>query len=421
MLQSGGVTKRVAARNDLWRCAGWIAFAIAAAVYYGRYSKTLINLPVYAIGAECFWNGQAFLECAPEFTYPPALALLMMPLVPVSPETRLLIWYLISVAATVICVALSESLVKRLYPAAADESNLGWIRALTVLLSLKFILSVLNYQAYDTIVLCVILFGLWSLAAGRAVAAGGALALAAAVKATPLIFLPYLLVKRRFLAAAAFIAVFALLCALPDLVNALKGTRSDYFATWVEQIAGPALTPGGSSPRFFWHGWMGQTLDNLSLRGVINRLVREPLFELTPRTVLFAAYAVLAAVMAILLLLSPRQDELIAADGAVLLIGMLAFSPITSRYHFIALMLPYAVVIAATICDHRMRTLGIGILVASFVLVTGTSNDVTGQALAEYAHAHGFLLWGTLILLIPLGAVILSRRPALPQAAWNRV
>jgi hypothetical protein len=421
MLQSGGVTKRVAARNDVWRYVGWIALTVATILYYARYSKTPVNLPVYAIGAECFWNGQAFLECAPEFTYPPALALLMTPLIPVSPETRLLIWYLISIVATVACVGLSESLVKRLYPAAGDESNLVWIRMITALLSLKFILVVLNYQAYDTIVLCVILFGLWSLASHRAVAAGATLALAAAVKATPLIFLPYLLVKRRFAAAAVFVAIFLLLCVLPDLVNAFKGTRSDYFATWVEQIAGPALTPGGSSPRFFWHGWMGQTLDNLSLRGVINRLVREPLLGLTPRTVLMAGYVVVAAIIAALLLLSPRRDELIAVDGAVLLIGMLAFSPITSRYHFIVLMLPYAVVLAATICDSRMRTLGICALVVSFILVTGTSNDVTGQALAEFGHAHGFLLWGTLVLLIPLGAVILRQRPSLPQISRNRV
>jgi hypothetical protein len=42
----------------------------------------------------------------------------------------------------------------------------------------------------------------------------------------------------------------------------------------------------------------------------------------------------------------------------------------------------------------------------SFVLITGTSNDVTGKALAEFAHAHGFRLWGALILLIPLAATI---------------
>ena len=59
-------------------------------------------------------------------------------------------------------------------------------------------------------------------------------------------------------------------------------------------------------------------------------------------------------------------------------------------------------------------------LVASFVLVTGTSNDVTGQALAEFAHAHGFLLWGALVLLIPLAAIALIWPPALSRVGRNR-
>jgi hypothetical protein len=40
------------------------------------------------------------------------------------------------------------------------------------------------------------------------------------------------------------------------------------------------------------------------------------------------------------------------------------------------------------------------------VLVTGTSNDLVGQAVAEFAHAHGFMLFGALILLVPLAAMV---------------
>ncbi len=415
MPRGGGVRFFSARSLDLWRYAGWAAVAVAVVLYYGRYSKTPVNLVVYALGAECLWNGQRFLECAPEFTYPPVVAFLMLPFVPLSPELRLFIWYLISVAATIGCVALCEALVRRLYPAAANEPNLIWIRFVTLLLSLKFILVVLNYQAYDTIVFFVTLFGLWALINRRSVAAGGMLALATAVKATPLIFLPYLLLKRRFVAAATFIGVLAALCVLPDLFSALKGGRSDYFENWIAQIVGPAFTPGGHSPRFFWQGWMGQTLDNLSLRGVLNRLVRAPAFGLDPRAILIAAYIIVGMVIAGLLLASARRNDVVAAEGAILTIGMLALSPITSRYHFIALMLPYAAVAAACVCDPRMRRLGVSMLLASFILATGTSNDVTGQALAEFAHAHGFLLWGALILFVPLGAIILKWPPPAQQ------
>ena len=406
----GTIGHRSVQQSRVWEYIGWIALGIAIVLYYGRYSKTPVNLVVYAIGAECLSNGEAFVKCAPEFTYPPVLALLMLPIIPLSPELRLFVWYLISVAGTVSCVGLCEALVRRLYPATAKEPQLVWIRLLTILLILKFILVVLNYQAYDTIVLCVILFGLWALINGRPVTAGGMLALAAAVKATPLIFLPYLVLKRRFAAAATFFAVFVMLCVLPDLLSSLKGMRSDYFENWITQIVGPAFTPGGHSPRFFWHGWMGQTLDNLSLRGVINRLVRGQVLGLDARTVLIVAFVAVCLVLATLLLASPRRNDVVAIDGAILMIGMLALSPITSRYHFIVLMLPYAVVVAASVCETRMRALNIFMLVASFILVTGTSNDVTGQSLAEFAHAHGFMLWGTLILLIPLSVMVLRSR-----------
>jgi len=45
---------------------------------------------------------------------------------------------------------------------------------------------------------------------------------------------------------------------------------------------------------------MRHTLDNLSLRGVLSRLVREPLFSLEPRIIFAAAYATVAAVMAMI-------------------------------------------------------------------------------------------------------------------------
>lgn len=417
--RASGLMSRVAQRDDLWRYAGWIAFVVAAAAYYPRYAKDPVGMVVYPKGAECLWNGQALLECAPAFTYPPAFAFVMIPFLPLSPGVRLLTWYLISIVATVACVALSEALAKRLYPAAASQPNLIWIRAITLLLSLKFILSVLTYQSYDILVFCLILFGLWALAMRRAMTAGGVLAMAAAVKATPLIFLPYLLVKRRFAAAMTFLAVFALCSFLPDFFSALKGMRSDYLENWIGQVAGPALTPGATSRHGFWHGWMGQTLDNHSLRGTLNRLVREPIYGFEPRYVIAAAYVIVVAAIAVLLLSSRRHDEFIAVDGAILMIGMLALSPISSRYHVILLMLPYTVLVAACLCDRRMRVLGTGVLLASFILVTGTSNDITGTKVAMFAHAHGFLLGGTLILLIPLAAIIWIERPPLRRVTTD--
>ena len=77
--------------------------------------------------------------------------------------------------------------------------------------SLKFVLAVFEWQAYDTLAYFFVLAGLWAIVVNRALWGAVLLALAAAIKATPLVFLPYLVVKRRFLAAAIFTVVFIVL------------------------------------------------------------------------------------------------------------------------------------------------------------------------------------------------------------------
>lgn len=400
---------RFAWPQDAWSWAGWVAFIVAGILYYPRAAKTLVNLSVYVKGAECYFGGHAMLDCVPAFTYPPAVALAALPLVPLSPATRMIVWYVFSLVALLACIAMCEALARRLYPAVAEPTNFAILRIGTFLLSLKFVLVVLSYQSYDLLVLALILAGLLALANGRDVTGAAALAIAAACKATPLIFLPWLLLKRRFVAAAVLVAGVALLSLLPDIVSAARGLRGDYFISWIGQVAGPALTPGGSSNLHFWQGWMS-SLDNLSLRGVLNRLAPGPVAGLHPRIILGLAFVATGSVIAWLILRSPRRAALVGVDGAVLMIGMLALSPISSRYHFILLMLPYAMVIAAALCERSLRTLALWTLAASFILVTGTSNDLTGQTLAEFAHGFGFMLIGTLILLIPLAAIVRRER-----------
>jgi glycosyl transferase family 87 len=408
-------------RSDPWRYAGWIALLICAALYYPRYAKSIVNFAVYVKGADCFWGGHPIIACAPDFTYPPALALLMLPFVPLPPWLALVVWYFLSIGAAAACIWLCEVLTRSLYPVAADERNLIWFGAITLVFGLKFISSVLNYQSYDLIVFALILAGLWMLAKNRSASAGSLLAVATAIKATPLIFLPYLLYKRRFTAAIVFILVLAIGSVLPDLFNALRGLRSDYLQNWIAQVAGPALTPGGTSKQLFWQTWMGQSADNLSLRGVLHRMAGEPIFGLQPGVILVMAYAAVMTFIAALVALSPRRadpaDDLIAVDGSILLVGMLALSPISSRYHFVLLMLPFALLVGASLCDTRVRTLGVTTLFATFMLTMGISNDLTGAAIAEYAHAHGFLLMGALILFIPLAAIVLMWPPPARGAA----
>jgi hypothetical protein len=272
-------------------------------------------------------------------------------------------------------------------------------------------MDVLNYQAYEAPALALTMLGIWALTTGREALGGFGLSVAAAIRATPLIFLPYLLLKRRYLACAVFVLGFFAVSFLPDLVSMLQGGRADYLSNWIQQVASPALTPGGSSTRPFWDNWTGQNLNNQSLRGLVNRFAPAPIFGLSPPTILLAVYAAFGLVLAAMLLISPRDKKYTAIDGAILLIAMLALSPMTSRYHFIFVLPAYVLVVAAVIGDARIRVFGIIVLAASFALLTGTSNDIAGKWVSEIAYHYGFMIEGAILLFVAFAAMLRVWRP----------
>ena len=206
------------------------------------------------------------------------------------------------------------------------------MRFFALLLSAKLILAVFENQAYDALVLVSLLLGLAALGA-----AGACLALAAALKATPLVFLPYLLWKRHFAAAAGFVLVYALASLLPDLLFASAGGPG-YFSTWLGEVAGPSLGINPAGAPFAL--WDGANILNHSLRGAISLNVDEPYHGTLFEAALASADGCFMVIVGTLLAVSPRRPQSIAIDGSLLLIAMLMRSPMTSRSHYVALGCP---------------------------------------------------------------------------------
>jgi hypothetical protein len=159
-----------------------------------------------------------------------------------------------------------------------------------LLLSLKFILAVYENQAYDLLVLPLTLFGLLRLVERRDVTGAASPAM--------IIFLPYLLLKRRFIGAAK--AAF----------------------------------------------WSGPNPLNHSIHGAIARLVDGTSYEEDFLLVLRTAQIVFVGVLSVLLIVSARLESTIPMDGSLLVIAMLMLSPMTSHSHYVALMLPCTVIVA---------------------------------------------------------------------------
>jgi len=399
---------------------GWIALVLLAAIYYPFFGKGFEGITVYSAAADCVWRGEVMLPCAPPFSYEPALAALALPFVFIPAALHKVVWYAICVASLVVTVRFAEAMGERLYPGVTRGENLVWLRSASLLLCGKQILEVLNYQAYEAPALAMLTVGMWALTVGRESAGGFWLGVGAAVRATPVIYLPYLLLKRRYLAALAFLAAFFALSLLPDLISALRGGHVGYLYDWLRQVAGPGILPGSPADLHFLSAWASPTsLGNQSLRGLVNRFATEPVLGLSPRLILFAVYGAFGFVLAALLLISPRDKAYAAIDGAILLIAMLALSPMTSRYHFVLVLPAVVLVVAAVIGDRRMRLFGGVVLAASFMLLTGTSNDLTGQRVAEFAYRYGFMTEGAIVLLVAFAAMLRIWPP--PGIAANAV
>ena len=406
------------ARLQPW--SDWIVLIVTAAALYPMFGRSSDMGPFYSAAARCVLNGESLLSCLPQYPYQAALAVFFIPLAYLPPVLQRLIWYVIFVGCLVIAVRLTEAIAERLYPGSTRGQNLFWLRTIMLVTCGKHFLDVITYASHDPLSLALIMFGTWALFNGREAAGGAWLAVAAAIRASPLIYLPYLILKRRLVACIVFIAVLFGVSLIPDIIGALRGGYTGHLTEWLGQVVGPALMPGNSSKLVFWNIWNGANLYNQSLRGVINRFATSPVFGLTPTMILIVVDGIFAVIVGVLLLMSPRRREYVAIDTAVLLIAMLALSPMSSRYHYIFVLPAVILATAATMTDPRIRTLGSYVLVASFLLRAGTSNDVAGQRLTDFAYTYGFMPLGAIALYIIFAAILWVWRPPGLSAADDK-
>jgi Glycosyltransferase family 87 len=382
----------------------WVVLFFCCLAYYPRFvASSGAGMTLYPQAGRCILDSQILQKCAVLFTYPPAFAFIMIPLAPMPMWLRLMIWYVITVAAAVGSFKLSERLAARLFATPPSARELIWVRVIAVILSLKFVLAVLENEAYDAFSLVFIMLGLAGLADGREKAGGAALGFAAAVKATPLVFLPYLLVKKRFVAAAAFTAAMLLVSYLPDIFFSPAGAPAGYFRTWLHEVADASLYDPKAAKLVFWSG---ANLLNHSLRGAVSLQIDEVKHQELHHLVLYGLYLVFGVLVAAMIMLRKAERDQIALDGSILLIAMLMLSPMTSRSHYVVLILPYMTLTMVMLRDQVTRGLGIAVMATSFFFLTVTSNDAVGQTITDWAYSHSFLVIGALTLLIYFGVIV---------------
>src|ERR1051325_9084409 len=168
----------------------WIVLIVTAAALYPMFGRSSDMGPFYSTAAGCILRGDALLTCLPPYPYQPALAMFFVPLAFLPAVLQRLVWYVIFVGCLVLAVRLTEAIAERLYPGSTRGQNLFWLRTIMLVTCGKHFLDVITYASHDPLSLAIIMFATWALFNGREVAGGLWVAVAPAIRASPLIYLP---------------------------------------------------------------------------------------------------------------------------------------------------------------------------------------------------------------------------------------
>jgi hypothetical protein len=373
------------------------------------------------------------------FNYPnpPIMALILTPLIHLPPLAAALCWFYLKVGMTLAIFYWVFRLVQ--VPHAVFPP---WAKALTVLLSLRMIMSDLNHGNINLFILFLVAGALFAFHCRRHGVAGLLLALAIACKVTPALFVPYLVWKRAWktlVACAAGLVLF--LFFVPSLALGWEQNTRDLHS-WVDGMIVPYVQQGRVTSEH----------QNQSLPGLVYRLAThspsfstyddenhyvplqyDNIFDLGPKQ----AQWIVKGCMAVFLLLvlwtcrtstSSRQGWRLAAEYSIVVLGMLLFSERTWKHHAVTLVLPFAVVCYCLATGHhgwRMRAYLAGSLASATLLIASTSTLAFKEStsglvhiwdqLGKSAQVCGAFVWAYLILLVAL--VVLLRTKDQPASA----
>lgn len=358
-------------------------------VYRGAARLVLSGRPVY---------GGPIWRWAP-FTYPPFAAVVLTPLalLPLAVDDTL-----VTVLGLVALFAVL-SLATRLVLGNDREVELGrpWRSPLILLataaaLWLEPVTATLGYGQINLLIALLIVGDLSRPDAARG--KGALIGIAAGLKLTPLIFVPYLLLSRRVRAASTALATFAATIA-----------------------AGYAVVPGDSQ-RFWGNGLFLDSRRvggccvpaNQSLRGLILRL--DPSFG--DGRILAIALALGLAGITLAVLASRRGDE--ASGFSLCALTGLLVSPVSWTHHW-TLAVPAVLLLGVRVVQRRST---IGLAAVTAILLVGYSYLPKLMAKPAFAPSRGLSSGWTLVsapyVLIGLLALFAAGRPGGPQSSRRR-
>jgi len=396
-----------------------VALLVAGGFSFQR--KRTSELPVYLLGAERMLEGEEIyrLDEPKPFTYPPFFAFVFVPLAAVPDALERPSWYLLQLLMLGASLWIVAAFLRRHSPGFATLDRKGRVLCglLVFLLCGRFVLAVYSNQSHDFVVLVLLALTALDSSENREVRAGLWAGLAAACKATPLLLLPVFLLQRRWRASVALAIALVGASLLPDLILP-RADGGRWAQAWSERVVRRVDPSGAANVGTAFTRWNPL---NQNLSGSLYRLTTQgerttigfEYVEVAPwdvppglrRGLTLAMQGLVLALLAWACL--PRRFRDSNPDwqpwrrfgevGAVVC-AMLLLSPMSSKSHFCALLLPAAFLAPEVVRRGRDRTTSL--LVAGDVLMAGLpSRGLVGRWMTNRLLAVGTIAWGTLLLL----------------------
>ena len=404
-------------RRAVWYVAGAALLAAVMPVAADKEGETF----VMGRAARQYLAGEQFYrpDEGRAFTYPPFFVLPYVPMAVLPHQVARGAWYFINFCllggVLRIVAELAGPMLRRSAPRAGVPP---WVALLVIaVLAGRFLISPIENQSHDLIVLLLVLLAVRAAADARAGAWAG---LAAACKATPALLLPVFGWQRRWTAVAAFLAAGLAATLLPDL---LRRNPDDalWGLSWYDRFVSKV---GVGAPAEALGAWSSGNPLNQSLAGSLYRCA--DLAGLSGPGLKLGITACQFAVVALLAWMTwpRRRDEDRAEEafrrlgaGGAALCAMLLLSPMSSKQHFCALLVPVVYCVVGWLARGRDRRVGAA-LVLLFLCGPATAKDLVGRSVGDALLACGSVTWCTVICFAASGDLLLMR-PASRAAATS--
>jgi hypothetical protein len=392
-------------------------------VYLGKRSDSEWE-SVYLLAAQHLRQGEYIYHAQDGYLYPPFTAWAAQPFTAMSPLGQRVTWVVINLIAVVAILRWAWRLAggsslegqRRVPPHEHAAAVLG------TLCGLPYLHNCLVHQQTDVLLAALLLGGCVLLAQARSLAAAACFGLAAAVKCTALLWVPYLVWRRQFGAAAILLGVAVGVNLLPDLVSRPSSGRTwltEYAVQFLHPLTQATTYPGTWGSDILYNQslagagqrWLARTWE-FGTEGWTSRMREEPPH---PAVVRAAVYAVQAGLLLLVFLVCRRPFQRLddMSDGrarlvlecSLVLLLMLLLSPMSSKAHFGVLVLP-GLCLARRIVATSCRWLG-AIFFGALILGLISNKDPIGDQLYSLTLWYGFTTWQTLLLL--LGCLLVLR------------